>query len=327
MSNKAKFILLAVSIVLIIGCGKVEKKDSSKLEEWIKRYNVLVRTVQDTGIETIFQRYKGMVSGLLEERESYLTTAGNTALATWVGEYEFEESTSGSPSMGMEYEIEIYEEEGRYFAEIEKIGQTTMASAKAEVDGDENEISLFFREYLPDHVIGLKCDKGDMILRFVRQNEKLYTYWGKMQPLLYENEESGRAYFVKEVDNDPEELSRWLGEYTFSEISDNQELKFGRLDYRIKIYQENNQFFAEVSINEEKIRIRVKAEVRGDGEKICLFLAETLPGNTCSSINKEGCILLKLRENGGKIYTDWGEIVPVLEENQEYGGKYFEKVL
>lgn len=327
MSNKAKFVLLIVSMVLIIGCGKADNKDGSRLEEGIKRYNVLVRTVQDMGIEKMLQRCKGTVLDLLEERESYLTTTGNTALAAWVGEYEFEESTSGSPPMGMAYEIEIYEEEGRYFAEIEKMGQTTMASAKAEVDGDENEISLLFKEYLPDHVIGLKCDKGDVVLRFVRQNEELYTYWEKMQPLLYENEESGRIYFVKEADNDPEELSRWLGEYIFSEISDDQEFKVGRLDYRIKVYQENNHFFAEVLVNKEKTRIKVKAEVRGDGEKICLFLAETLPGHTCSSINKEGSILLKLRRNGGKIYTDWGEIVPVLEENQEYGKKYFEKVL
>lgn len=326
MSNKAKFALLIVSMALIIGCGKVNKKNNSMLEEGIKRYNVLVRTVQDTNIKKMFRECKGTINGLLEERESYLTTAGNMALATWVGEYEFEESTSGSPPMEMNYEIEIYEEEGRYYAEIEIMGQTTMASAKAEVDGDENEIRLLFREYLPNHIIGLKCDKGDVVLRFVRQGKELYTYWGKKQPLLYENKESGRIYFVKKADDDPEELSYWIGEYSFSEVLDNPESKYERVDYSIKIYQENNGFLAEVWINEGKTCTRVKAEVRGNEEKICLFLLETLPGHTSSSINKEGSILLKLRENGGEIYTDWGEIVPMLEENQEYGKRYFEKV-
>lgn len=325
MSNKTKLALLVVSMILIFGCGKVNDKNSSMLEEGIKKYNVLVKTVQDIDNKEMLCECKGTVNGLLEERESYLTTAGNMALSTWVGEYEFEESTSGPPPMGMSYEIEIYEEEERYFAEIEIMGQTTMASAKAEVDGDENEIRLLFREYLPDHVIGLKCDKGDVVLRFVRQDEELYTYWGEIQPLLYENEESGRAYFVKEADNDPEELSRWIGEYTFSEVLDNPESKFERVDYSIKIYQENNGFFAEVRVDEEKTYIRVKAEVRGNGEKICLFLLETLPGHMSNSIDKEGSILLKFRENGGKIYTDWGEIVPMLEENQEYGKRYFEK--
>ena len=68
--------------------------------------------------------------------------------------------------MVMSYEIEIYEEEGKYFAEIEQIGQTTMAYIKAEVRGNKDEIYLLFNEYLPDNVWGPLCEEGDILIKF-----------------------------------------------------------------------------------------------------------------------------------------------------------------
>lgn len=315
--------------MLIAGCGEKENTSSfqnnSEITVWIEKCNLSKRIVIVTKAEDVFIECKKTGENWVEEKNSFLTKTGNTALDAWVGEYEFEEAAGGPPLMVMDYEMEIYKEEGRCFAEIEKMGQTTMASIRAEVDGNEDEIRLLFREYLPDHIIGFHCEKGDVVLRFTRENGELYTYWGEMGPLLYENEESGRVYFTQKVDNNPEELSTWLGEYAFSEVSDNPETEFNRLDYRIKIYREDDRFFAEVQADGEETYIRVKAEVRGDKDKICLFLEEILPGHVCSSINKEGSILLKLRENATRIYTDWGEIVPMLEENQEYGKEYFKK--
>lgn len=330
MNRKIK-ILLFIILMLIVGCGEVNnvpsRENNNKLSVWMGKCELLGKIAQNANIKEASQKCIEVVNQLIEEKESYLTEVGNGLLDIWVGEYKFDEATSGPPPMVMDYKMEIYEEEGRYFAEIEAMGQTTMASAKAEVDGNENEISLIFREYLPDHIIGLKCEKGDIVLRLVREGGELHTYWGKMKPLLYENEESGKIYFTKEVDDNLEELSIWIGEYIFSEDLDNSKTAFGSADYRIRIYREDNQIYAEVQVGEEKTYIRVKANVRGNENEIRLFLLEILPGHMCSSINKEGSILLKLREIGGEIYTDWGEIAPILEENQEYGKKYFEKVL
>lgn len=327
MSRKAKIVLFVI-IMLMVGCGKMNNafpEENNKLIIWIRKSELLGKIIENTNITEKYQGYKEIVSQLIEKEDSCFTEVDNSLLDTWIGEYRFDEVDSGSPPMVMEYEIEIYKEEGRYFAEIKQMGSVDV-SIKAEVRGDKDEICLLFREYLPDHTMGLKCDKGDIVLRLAKEEGKLHTYWEKMIPVLYENAESGRVYFTKKVDNNPEELSTWLGEYTFSEVLDNSEAEFERRDYRIKIYEKSNCFFAEVWVDGKKARIRIKAEVRGDEKKICLFLAEILPGHTCSSINKEGSILLKLRERGGEIYTDWGEIVPILEENQEYEGEYFKKV-
>ncbi|MBD5540465.1 MAG: hypothetical protein HDR00_04615 [Lachnospiraceae bacterium] len=327
MRSRMKIILFIILLLAIAGCGKAEnaipKRNDIKLNVWIEECDFSKIIMQNANVENILFECNGVGNNRIE---SYLTEAGNTALEAWVGEYKFDEGASGPPPMVMEYEIEIYEEEGRYFAEIEQMGQTTAVSAKAEISGNEDEICLLFREYLPDHVIGLNCEKGDIVLKFAKENGELHTYWGEMGPMLYEHEESGRIYFVKEADHIPEELSAWLGEYTFSEISTDSECTFERLDYRIRIYQENDQFFAEVQVDEEKPYIREKADVRGNKDEIRLLLIETLPGHACEFIYEERSILLKLKNENGKILTEWGMILPMGHEYWESGKVYFEKV-
>lgn len=251
----------------------------------------------------------------------------STDLESWCGEYRFSES-SAQPDilMIMDYKMEIYEEEGDYYADIAMDGQTTLARAKAKVYGDEEWISLTFLEYLPDNIIGISSEKNDVLISFRRENEEIYTYWGDIKPMFYENEKSGKVYFTKEIDHIPEELQVWIGEYVFSEKSNSTDYPFEKLDYKLRIYKENNQFFAEVQVDEEQPYIREKAEVRGNKDEIRLLFLETLPGHVCELVNEEREDLLRLRKEDGEIYTIWSGIQPMLYENIESGEVYFRKV-
>lgn len=331
MNGKMKILLLVLLLILLIGCKKtddiVSDESSNGGTIWTVKYsfwNNIAKTIIEN---SMLKKNKMLDDYLAEYKDDYLAEQNNHAeLVQWVGEYKFEEAVSGSPPMVMSYEIEIYEEEGNYFAEIEQMGQTTMACIKAEVRGNKDEIYLLFNEYLPNNFWGPLCERGDILIKFSKEKGELCTYWGKITPLLYENEESGKVYFIKETDHVPEELPVWLGEYIFSEISNNSEYTFKRLDYRICIYQDNDKFFAEIQIDEEKPYVRVKAEVRGNKDEIRLRFIETLPEHMRGEIYDEGLILLKLKKGDGEIRTDWGGIVPMLKENREFGRVYFEKV-
>ena len=332
MSGKMKIMLFIVFTTLMVGCGKIDnvasKEDNNGRTIWTVKYSSFENLVETITKQNVFKNCKMLDDYLAENKGNYLEVKNsNVELNEWIGEYKFEEATSGPPPMVMSYEIEIYEEEEEYFAEIKQMGQTTMAHIKAEVQGNKDEIYLLFSDYLPDNVWGPLCEKGDILIKFTKEKGELCTYWGIISPLLYENEEAGKVYFIKEADHILEELSVWLGEYTFSEVSNNSEYPFNQLDYRIRIYQDNDKFFAEVQIDEKNPYIRVKAEVRGNKNEIRLRFIETLPGHMRGEIYDEGLILLKLRKEGGEIRTDWGGIVPMLKENREFGKIYFEKVV
>ncbi|MBP3459739.1 MAG: hypothetical protein J6K58_11085 [Lachnospiraceae bacterium] len=129
--------------------------------------------------------------------EKFLLKENN--LDSWIGVYKFSESANepDGPFMMMDYEIKIYKEED-YYADIIIDGQTTLARAKAEVYGNREWISLTFLEYLPENIIGMYAKKNDVLISFRKDNREIYTYWGEIEPMLYDNEESGKIYFQKE---------------------------------------------------------------------------------------------------------------------------------
>ena len=154
------------------------------------------------------------LTGFEFEKDSEITKTFSTSgegsaslveenLDSWIGEYAFGESvdaTEYTPFMFMDYKIEIYKGlDQQYYANISINGQTTGASGKAKVCGNEKQIELIFQEYLPDHMGGGFSDKEDAVLfRFEKAGDKLYTYWGEITPLRYDNEDSGKIYFEKE---------------------------------------------------------------------------------------------------------------------------------
>lgn len=128
----------------------------------------------------------------------------NRILEYWVGEYEFRESVSEPILMMMDYRMKIYRDNDTYYADIEIDGQTTLARIRAEagLESGSDRIELVFCEYLPGHINGgANAEEGEVLLVLERKNGEILTHWGKIVPMLYENEESGKVYFVKKQES------------------------------------------------------------------------------------------------------------------------------
>ncbi|RCX17265.1 hypothetical protein DFR58_108160 [Anaerobacterium chartisolvens] len=119
----------------------------------------------------------------------------NLLLKSWAGNYVFSEFAP--PNQNMFYRFSVYEENGEYYADINIDGFQTIIRLKAKVLGDEEAIKLAFYKYLPDN-ISEQFMEGDVLLSFEKKNSKLYTFWGKIQPILEQNTKSGEIYFELE---------------------------------------------------------------------------------------------------------------------------------
>lgn len=122
-------------------------------------------------------------------------------LTMWIGEYTYSESLNESEYslMFMNYYIEIYQSDNNYYyADIEIDGQTTLARIQAIVYGGKNWASLVFSEYLPSHISGgITDEENGVLISFKKEGNDIFTYWGAISPMLYENQESGKIYFSK----------------------------------------------------------------------------------------------------------------------------------
>ncbi|MCL2638148.1 MAG: DUF5991 domain-containing protein [Oscillospiraceae bacterium] len=117
-------------------------------------------------------------------------------LDSWLGSYSLTEFIEGigSPIM-MSYEITIYEEDEKYFADIIINGFQTMSRIKATVDGNEESIDLIFDSYLPDNMFEI-FEKGDLLLSFSRSGDEIITSRGRIESIWVDNTEQG-IYFKK----------------------------------------------------------------------------------------------------------------------------------
>jgi len=128
---------------------------------------------------------------------------------------------------------------------------------------------------------------------------------------------------VENISNLPN-LDWWIGVYEFEEnaLSDiggsNQ-----HMEYRVNIYKENDNYFADVSIDGFQTLYRIKAEIKGDEYSIDVVLLEYLQDSmTYIDI---GTVLFSFERENSKLLTYWGEITPILKQNEESGKVYFYK--
>lgn len=112
-------------------------------------------------------------------------------------------------------------------------------------------------------------------------------------------------------------LATWVGEYSFSEYAPPDQNMF----YSITIYYEDNNYFAKISIDGFQRIKRLLAKVSGDTNSIKLEFLKYLPDNRFESY-KQGEVLLSLEKRGSKLITHWGEIQPLVLENEK-AGEYF----
>lgn len=112
----------------------------------------------------------------------------------WIGEYSFEEFSP--PNQMMFYNITIFKEGDKHYANIYIDGFQTMQRLQARLIQTEMYVSLAFDKYLPDNLYE-PYEKGDILLSFIINNSgELITDWGKIQPMLLSNQEEG-VYFIK----------------------------------------------------------------------------------------------------------------------------------
>jgi len=141
-------------------------------------------------------------------------------LRGWIGVYEFEETEEFYNTRLNEntiwkilYKITIYEEKGEYFANIEIDGDYfhslyyedegedkdfTMMRVKSQVFGNENWISLTLLEYFNHGILKSNSESSnDVLISFRREKSDIYTYWGRIQTIVWDNLGDNEIYFEK----------------------------------------------------------------------------------------------------------------------------------
>ena len=116
-------------------------------------------------------------------------------------------------------------------------------------------------------------------------------------------------------------LNDWIGHYKFYEFAEPNMNKFAR----IEIYKNNEEYFANVNIDGWMTMKRIIAKISGDKNKIDILFE----GYDADDVHYEplvkGDILLSLSKEDSQIITAWGEITPMLKENEK-DGVYFQKI-
>ena len=123
---------------------------------------------------------------------------------------------------------------------------------------------------------------------------------------------------VTQTKTTPPNLDSWVGNYTFSEFASPNQNMF----YEISIYNEDNNYYAKISIDGFQTMSRLQTKVLGDVSTIKLLFYKYLPDNSLEPYN-EGNTLLSFTKKNSDIYTSWGKIQPVLDSNTKPDEIYF----
>lgn len=209
LKKNLTLLLIILLAVLLIACTKnvtVEREDTASMQEPLYTNEIVGASKVDiekekspTNTQAVEQNLQVTEEYSLQEEDGDIASNVNDELEEWIGEYTFQESIS-NPLMFMDYKIDVYKaDDGKYYANIIINGQQTAAAIQANISGSKDKIELTFLKYLPDHMSGGYVDEiqGDSLLKFWKDAERMYTDWGKIQPMLEENSESGKEYFIR----------------------------------------------------------------------------------------------------------------------------------
>ena len=106
-------------------------------------------------------------------------------LDQWIGHYRFEECYNDESGlfMVMDYELEIYKDEGKCYGNLEIIGQLTWVTARVEVRGNSEQIALVFLENLQnEHGETREYHLDGVLFRLRQEDGRIETYWENIQP-------------------------------------------------------------------------------------------------------------------------------------------------
>ena len=115
-------------------------------------------------------------------------------------------------------------------------------------------------------------------------------------------------------------LIDWIGNYEFYEYY----LPNINMEYSIYIYQNGNEYLADINIEGFQTNQKIRADVIGNSESIDLVFKIYISESTGVKLN-DGEILLSLKKEDSEIYTYWGVVRPILPENMDSGEVYITK--
>lgn len=105
-------------------------------------------------------------------------------LDDWIGEYNYTAifpKEDGTINYVVNYNIKIYKDVNKYYADIENNGWFTQTKILANVTGNRKKIKFIFKETLPsDKMYGIveRYDVGDVLLYMEKDGDVLQTAWG-----------------------------------------------------------------------------------------------------------------------------------------------------
>ena len=105
-------------------------------------------------------------------------------LKGWVGDYAFFDDfqVPDGPCMTLDYKLTIYEEAGKYYADMDAYGWMTDDHLRAKVYGNDEWISLVFDKELEGNHLKPKDDT--LLMSFRKDKTDIYTYWAHYKPLV-----------------------------------------------------------------------------------------------------------------------------------------------
>ena len=113
---------------------------------------------------------------------------------------------------------------------------------------------------------------------------------------------------------DSENLNGWVGRYGYYEFNPPNM----NMEYVIYIYNDNNDYYADIYIDGFQTNRWLRAKVTGNENAIDLVFIEYFSGYI-NALYQKGDILLSFQKRNGELYTYWEEIQPMLTENKEPG--------
>ena len=86
----------------------------------------------------------------------------------------------------------------------------------------------------------------------------------------------------------------------------------------MKIYEENNKYYANLNIDGFQIMERIKLTIKYENGKY-LFAVESTATDNNFSMYDIGDILFSFTLSNNEIHTEWNKLQPILEENKKEG--------
>ncbi len=244
-----------------------------------------------------------------------------------------------------------------YYADVAGRGQQLYSESLSYIQGDENAIDFFFMETLSEDAHFWRDERYDLnglLLSFSRKDGKIQTSWGQLRrenPVFADSGEKITGEYFQKTDmnnsggetggetsngeNKENDLSTWVGSYAYSEAARHptNEGYYHTMVLQMKIYEEEGEYYANISGDGWMLCTRILARIEGDENKIDFFFMETLPEDISllygGEIYEKDEQLLSFSRKEDIIQTSWGalrlETLFLSSCEGEVVGEYFKR--